>query len=60
MRLAIIAGLIMGLSLGVNSTLAARARSIAAHAANIRPAHVCAPWYIATDKSAGTHGRSAA
>jgi hypothetical protein len=40
MRLTIIAGLVMGVALAINSALGAHARSIAAHAADIRPAYV--------------------
>src|SRR5579862_5747373 len=49
MRLAIVAGLIAGASLAVQSTLAAHVKAKAAHAAKAgRPtAHEVAPWYIA-------------
>ena len=60
MRLTIIAGLIMGLSLAINSALGEHARSITAHAANGRPAHVSAPWYTATGQSAKTQRTLAA
>jgi formate/nitrite transporter FocA (FNT family) len=60
MRIAIIAGLVMGLSLATLSTFDAHARESAAHAANIRPAHVSAPWFIAINQSTDTNGTSAA
>jgi hypothetical protein len=60
MRTTIIAGLIMGLSLATLSTLEAHARAIAAHAANVRPAHVSAPWFIAIDHDADTQTTSVA
>jgi len=60
MRLTIIAGLIMGASLAFLSAFDAHARDIAAHAANNRPAHVSAPWYTATDRSANTQRTFAA
>jgi hypothetical protein len=59
MRLTIIAGLIVGLSLAIESTMGAHLRASATHAANIRPAHVSAPWYIATNQSANIHNRLA-
>ena len=49
MRLTIVAGLIMGMSLAVQSTLAARAKAKVGNAASgVRThARVVAPWYIA-------------
>jgi len=60
MRLTIIAGLIVGLSLGIQVTMGAHLRASAAHAANIRPAHASAPWFIAINQSARTHSTLAA
>jgi hypothetical protein len=51
MRLTIVAGLILGASLAVQSMLGAHARaklSPAANAAHVRM-HEVAPWYIATN-----------
>jgi hypothetical protein len=55
MRLTIIAGLIMGLSMAVQSALDARARH-SVKAVDV-PAKTIAPWYIATSdgRSAGHH-----
>jgi hypothetical protein len=49
MRLTIVAGLIMGMSLALQATLAARARAKVGNAASAVRAHarVVAPWYIA-------------
>ena len=51
MRLTIVAGLIMGLSLAVQSMLGANARAKVGDAASAVRAHVrvVAPWYIATN-----------
>ena len=53
MRLTIVAGLIMGLSLAVQSMLGAHAKAKIGDAASaVRShAHVVAPWYIAMDDS---------
>ncbi len=53
MRLTIVAGLIMGLSLAVQSMLGANARAKVGDAASAVRAHVrvVAPWYIAMDDS---------
>jgi len=59
MRLTIIAGLIMGLSLATLSTLDAHARDIAAHATNIRPARVSAPWFVAINQNPDTDSKLA-
>jgi len=49
MRLTIVAGLIFGLTMAIQSTVAAHARAKAGHAANAIRVHVkeVAPWYIA-------------
>ena len=60
MRITIIAGLIMGLSLATLSTLNAHAREIAPHAANIRRTNVTAPWFIAINQSPDTDSKLAA
>jgi len=51
MRLTILAGLLMGLSLAVQATLGAHARTIVGHAAKAVGARekVVAPWYIASN-----------
>jgi len=56
MRLTIVAGLIMGMSLAMQAALGAHARAKVAHAASAVRAHVrvVAPWYIAMND-----GRSA-
>ncbi len=56
MRLTIVAGLIMGLSLAVQSMLGAHARAKVGDAASAVRAHVrvVAPWYIAAnDRKSG-------
>ncbi len=54
MRLTIIAGLIMGLSMAVQSALSAHARAKVGHAVKAVGVHakVIAPWYIALDNNA--------
>jgi len=54
MRLTILAGLIMGLSMAVQSALNARARAKAGNAPRAVGIHVrvVAPWYIARDVGA--------
>jgi hypothetical protein len=59
MRLTIVAGLIFGLSMAIQSTVAAHARAKAGHAANAVRAHVkeVAPWYIAQRSCGNVAGR---
>ncbi|MGD1029444.1 hypothetical protein [Candidatus Binatus soli] len=66
MRLTIAAGLIMGVSLAVQSALGAHARAKVGHAASAGSrVHEIAPWYIAMNaghnagQSAGTPGTHA-
>lgn len=49
MRLTVVAGLIFGLSMAIQSLVGAHARAKAGHAANAIRVHVkeVAPWYIA-------------
>jgi hypothetical protein len=49
MRLTIVAGLILGLSMAIQSLVGAHSRAKAGHAANAVRVHVkeVAPWYIA-------------
>ena len=49
MRLTVVAGLIFGLSMAIQSLVGAHARAKAGHAANAVRVHVkeVAPWYIA-------------
>jgi hypothetical protein len=51
MRLTILAGLLMGLSLAVQATLGAHARTTLGRSVKAVGAHekVVAPWYIATN-----------
>jgi hypothetical protein len=51
MRLTIVAGLIMGVSLAVQSALGAQVRAKVGRAASAGRVHEIAPWYIA--KNAG-------
>jgi hypothetical protein len=55
MRLTIVAGLIMGMSLAIQATLAARAKAKVGNAASgVRThARVVAPWYIAMNDRNG-------
>jgi hypothetical protein len=55
MRLTILAGLIMGMSLAIQATLAARTRAKVGNAASAVRTHarVVAPWYIAIDDRNG-------
>ena len=64
MRLTIVAGLIMGVALAVQSALGAHARAKAGHAVRAGSVQESAPWYIAmnaghTRESAGTRGNRA-
>jgi hypothetical protein len=63
MRMTIVAGLIMGVALAIQSALGAHARAKVAHAASAGSrVHESAPWYIAMNDghsaghSAGTRG----
>jgi len=47
MRLTILAGLILGVALAIQSTLAAHARAKVHHGASNGPTHKSAPWYVA-------------
>jgi hypothetical protein len=49
MRLTVVAGLIFGLSMAIQSAVDAHARAKAVHAANAVRIHVkeAAPWYVA-------------
>ncbi len=47
MRLTIVAGLIMGVALAIQSVLGANARAKVPHAVSAAPVHESAPWYIA-------------
>ena len=60
MRLTVVAGLIFGLSMAIQSAVGAHARAKAGHAANAVRDHVkeVAPWYIA-QRSCGNVCRSA-
>ncbi len=58
MRLTILAGLIMGVSLAIQSGIGAQARAKVA-AASASRAHAVAPWYIAENEGRGV-GRVAA
>jgi hypothetical protein len=49
MRVTILAGLIMGVALAVQSVLSAHARAKVVHAASAVRVHQSAPWYIATN-----------
>ena len=62
MRLTIVAGLIMGVALGIQSVLGAHARAKVVHAASARRVHESAPWYVAENDghSADTRGNRAA
>ena len=53
MRLTILAGLLMGLSMAVQSALSAHARTMLDHSVKAVGAHTktVAPWYIATNHS---------
>ena len=59
MRLTIVAGLIFGLTMAIQSTVAAHARAKAGHAANAIRVHVkeVAPWYIAQRSCGNVAGR---
>jgi len=59
MRLAIVAGLIVGASLAVRSAAGAHAMAETGHAARAVRVHepVVAPWYIATDDGHGAGSR---
>ena len=58
MRLTIVAGLIMGVALAIQSTLGAHARAKVGHGASGGRVHESAPWYIAMNAGhvAGTRG----
>ncbi len=58
MRLTIVAGLIVGVSLAIQSGLGAQARAKVAAKSTSR-AHAVAPWYIAKNEGCGA-GRVAA
>jgi hypothetical protein len=53
MRLTIVAGLIMGVSLAIQSGLDAQARAKVSRAASADRVHESAPWYIATNAGQG-------
>jgi ascorbate-specific PTS system EIIC-type component UlaA len=59
MRLTIVAGLIMGLSMAIQSALNARTKAKVGNAASAAGVHVgvVAPWYVAQDvqRSLGEH-----
>jgi hypothetical protein len=61
MRLTIVAGLIMGMSLAVQAALGAHAKTKVGNAASAVRAHVrvVAPWYIATNDGHRTWHRAA-
>ncbi|MGB8685405.1 MAG: hypothetical protein WCD12_21170 [Candidatus Binatus sp.] len=60
MRLTILAGLIMGMSLAIQATLAARAKTKVGNAASgVRThARVVAPWYIAMNDGRSSASRN--
>ncbi len=47
MRLTIVAGLILGMSLAVQSAVGAHLRAKAGHVVSAAPVHQIAPWYVA-------------
>lgn len=49
MRLTILAGLIVGVSLAFQSAHAVHTRAIVAHGPSVYSAHASAPWYTAMD-----------
>lgn len=59
MRLTIVAGLIMGLSMAIQSALGAHARAKAGNASSAAGIHfrVVAPWYVAQDVRAVRRAR---
>ena len=59
MRLTVVAGLIFGLSMAIQSAVGAHARAKAGHAANAVRVHVkeVAPWYIAQRSCGNVAGR---
>jgi len=65
MRLTIVAGVIMGVALAIQSVLGAHARAKVVHAASAGRVHERAPWYVAMNDghsagySAGTRGNRA-
>jgi hypothetical protein len=59
MRLTILAGLIVGVSLAFQSAAAVHAKAIVAHVAGADRAHASAPWCTAMDAGhRGQNGRS--
>ena len=62
MRLAIVAGMILGVSLAVRSALGTNATAKVGHAGSAVPVHEPAPWYLAMKEGhrAGTRGNFAA
>ncbi len=62
MRLAIVAGMILGVSLAVRSALGANATAKVGHAGRAVRVHEPAPWYVAMIEGhkAGTRGIFAA
>ncbi len=61
MRLTIVAGLILGVALAVQSALGAHARARAGHAVRAGSVQESAPWYVAMSAGhgAGTRGNRA-
>jgi hypothetical protein len=59
MRLTVVAGLIFGLSMAIQSAVGAHARAKAGHAANAVHVQVkeVAPWYIAQRSCGNVEGR---
>jgi len=59
MRLTVVAGLIFGLTMAIQSAVNAHARAKIGHAANAIRAHVkeVAPWYIAQRSCGNVAGR---
>jgi hypothetical protein len=47
MRLTIVAGVILGMSLAVQSAVGAHLRAKAGHVVSAVPVHQIAPWYVA-------------
>ena len=60
MRLSILAGLILGTSLAIQSMIVAHSKAVHAASAVRQHAHVVAPWYIAANDSNLDAARDAA
>lgn len=58
MRLAIVAGLIVGMALGVESVHDAHLKATVSQAASAVRVHVSAPWYVAMNPGNGTGTRA--